>query len=396
VSDLFFQAHATHPDWRMATELVCAQIEGHSRTQAGANFGFIYYTSPFSEYASEILTLLKARTGIADWVGTSATSVLIAEACYEDEPALAVLVGQFSSGSVQVFNGLQRPPPLDTKTIHGALAAFAALVHVDPTSADINELVTDMAAKTESGFVFGGLSSGRSQPFTQIANQRFTGGVSGVMFSSSVNLHTRVTQGCTPLGGEHVITKAQGNYLFELNGKPALEVMLSDLGVPLEMRQSRDGKALLAALPAARLRQGLLLGTSRPGQDKGLGFGDYVVRHVIGIEPDMRVVAVADEIQAGDRLVFCTRDDEAARKDLIRICTELRDEVETNGQTIRGAHYVSCLARSGLLFNGQQSELDVLRHYLGPVPLIGFYANGEIARDRLYSYTGILTVFTAP
>jgi small ligand-binding sensory domain FIST len=383
----------------MASELVCAQIEGHARAQggiayAGVNFGFIYFTGAFADYASEILTLIKSRTGISDWVGSSASAVLIDHACYEDEPALAVLVGSFNRGDVQVFNGLQRPPALDSKTESNALAAYAALIHVDPTTHDVNDLVADMAAKTESGFVFGGLSSGRSDHFTQIANQCFSGGVCGAMFSSAVGLHTRVTQGCTPLGGEHTITKAQGNYLFELNAKPALEVMLTDLGVPRETQQSRDGKTLLGALPAQKLRQGLLLGTSRPGQDKGLGFGNYVVRHVIGIEPDMRVVAVADEIQVGDRLVFCTRNDEAAYKDLIRICTELRDEIETNGQTIRGAHYVSCVARAGHLFSGQQTELDVLRHYLGGVPLIGFYANGEIARDRLYTYTGILTLFT--
>jgi small ligand-binding sensory domain FIST len=378
----------------MATELVCTQVEGHSRNDNSANFGFIYYTSVFSEYASEILTLLKTRTGITSWVGSCANSVIVDQACYEDEPALAVMIGHFATGEIQVFNGLQRPPALDSKTPGGALAAFAALVHIDPTSADVNELIVDMAAKTESGFIFGGLSSGRLEHFTQIANQRFSGGVSGVMFSSAIKLHTRVTQGCAPLGPEHTITKAQGNYLFELNDKPALEVMLTDLGVPQETRQSRDGKALLAALPAQRLRQGLLLGTSRPGQDKGLGFGDYVVRHVIGIEPDMRVVAVADQIQVGDRLVFCTRDDTAAYRDLVRICTELRDEIETSGETIRGAHYVSCVARAGQLFHGQQSELEVLQQFLGPVPLIGFYANGEVARDRLYSYTGILTVFT--
>ncbi len=394
MADPFFQAHATHPDWVMATELVCAQIEGHSRNHSGINFGFIYYSGVFSEYASKILTLLKSRTGISNWVGSSASSFLIENACYEDEPAVAVLVGSFPSGEVAVFNGLSRPPELDSKTESGALAAFAALVHVDPTTPDVSDLITDMAAKTESGFVFGGLSSGRLENFTQIANQRLSGGLSGVMFSSAIRLHTRVTQGCAPLGSEHTITKAQGNYLIELNSKPALEVMLTDLGVPQETRESRDGKTLLAALPSKRLRQGLLLGTSRPGQDKGLGFGDYIVRHVVGIEPDMRVVAVADEVQVGDRLIFCTRDDDAAHKDLIRICTELRDEVETEGQIVLAAHYVSCVARSGQLFPGQQSELDVLRHCLGAVPLIGFYANGEIARDRLYTYTGILTLIT--
>jgi len=36
-----------------------------------------------------------------------------------------------------------------------------------------------------------------------------------------------------------------------------------------------------------------------------------------------------------------------------------------------------------------------VRHALGDVPLVGFFANGEIARRHLYGYTGVLTVFTA-
>jgi small ligand-binding sensory domain FIST len=40
--------------------------------------------------------------------------------------------------------------------------------------------------------------------------------------------------------------------------------------------------------------------------------------------------------------------------------------------------------------------LQIVRHALGDVPLVGFFAGGEIAHHRLYGYTGVLTVFTAP
>jgi len=30
------------------------------------------------------------------------------------------------------------------------------------------------------------------------------------------------------------------------------------------------------------------------------------------------------------------------------------------------------------------------------IPLVGFFAAGEIARHHLYGYTGVLTVFTEP
>ena len=170
--------------------------------------------------------------------------------------------------------------------------------------------------------------------------------------------------------------------------------MLEDLGVPESIRSSRDGDTIIKGLPSGRIRQGLMIGTARPGTERGLGFGDLAVRHVLGIDPDQRIVAVADNMTEGDRLLFCTRDEAAARTDLIRICTELREEVESKGQHIKGAHYVSCLARSGQLFGGPASEMRLIDQQLGDVPLVGFYANGEIARDRLYGYTGVLTVFS--
>jgi small ligand-binding sensory domain FIST len=64
-----------------------------------------------------------------------------------------------------------------------------------------------------------------------------------------------------------------------------------------------------------------------------------------------------------------------------------------------GALYVSCAGRGGPHFGGPSAELKIVQHALagdGPeVPLVGFFAGGEIARYHLYGYTGVLTVFTA-
>ena len=392
--DRFAHGHATHPNWQMATELALAQIESTAKAFGRGTLGFVYITSNFARHAAAILDLLKTRTGIAQWVGTTGHSICATGVEYTDEPAISIMLGEFNPNSFQVFSGKVRPPLLDSKTKTGSLAAFTALVHLDPTTPDASDLIVDMAAKTESGFLFGGLTSGREEPFVQFAGDTFTGGLSGVVFASDVQLHTRVTQGCTPLGREHRITRSTDRYVQELDGKPALDVMLEDLGVPESVRSSRDGHTIIKALPPGRIRKGLMIGTARPTTDRGLGFGDLAVRHVLGIDPDQRIVAVADNMREGDRLLFCTRDETAARTDLIRICAELRDEVESQGQHIKGAHYVSCVARSGQLFGGPASEMRLIDQQLGNVPVVGFYANGEIARDRLYGYTGVLTVFS--
>ena len=98
----------------------------------------------------------------------------------------------------------------------------------------------------------------------------------------------------------------------------------------------------------------------------------------------------------GDRVVFCTRDAKAARADLVRVCTELRDDIETDGLEIRGGLYVSCVARGRSLFGSASAEVGLIQAQLGEFPLVGFFANGEIAQQRLYGYTGVLTLFVGP
>ncbi|MDP3604180.1 MAG: FIST C-terminal domain-containing protein, partial [Polaromonas sp.] len=151
----------------------------------------------------------------------------------------------------------------------------------------------------------------------------------------------------------------------------------------------------------------------RPGQ-----FGaDVVVRHIIGLDPARSGIAVADMPAVGMKLAFCERNAEAARADLVRVCAEIREELEPeelplevasalNGshadaaphpaRRIAGAIYVSCSGRGGPHFGAPSAELQIVRRALGDVPLVGFFAGGEIARHHLYGYTGVLTVFTAP
>jgi len=116
-------------------------------------------------------------------------------------------------------------------------------------------------------------------------------------------------------------------------------------------------------------------------------------------------------------LAFCQRNVQAARADLTRICAEIREELEPEelsvetahalvaneaestphpGRRIAGAVYVSCVGRGGPHFGGPSAELQIVRRALGDVPLVGFFAGGEIAHHHLYGYTGVLTVFSAP
>jgi small ligand-binding sensory domain FIST len=65
-----------------------------------------------------------------------------------------------------------------------------------------------------------------------------------------------------------------------------------------------------------------------------------------------------------------------------------------SGDDIKGGIYISCVARGPHMFGELNAEMQIVRSILGDVPVIGLYANGEISNNRLYSYTGVLTLFT--
>lgn len=398
---LFLHGHATHPDWRMALALAAAQIEAQRAAEAGPapTLGWLYLTEPYAGEAAQVLADARARWPGVAWVGASGIGVCASGVEYFDEPALVLMLAALPPEDFRVFSGAR---PL------GGFAAATAQVHADGATADLDELIAEMAARTATGYLFGGLASARNRS-RHLADGVFEGGLSGVAFSERVALVSRVTQGCQPVGPVRTVTQAERNLALALDGEAALDCLLADLGIAaLSPRQ---------ALP--RLRE-TLVGLSdaradalaRPGQ-----FGsDTRVRHLVGFDPNRRGLAIAAPVEAGMQLAFCTRNTEAARRDLMRICAEIREELEPEAMPlatalavrgseaehlphpargIAGAVYVSCSGRGGPHFGGPSAELAIVRHALGDVPLAGFFAAGEIARDQLYGYTGVLTVFAA-
>ena len=394
----FRHGHATHPQWQMALELALAQTQGQATDEpapAIANLGFLYVTDHYASALPELLGALRQRTGVTHWVGAVAASICASGAEYDDEPALALMMASLPPDSFRMFSGRFPVPAPASRGAVGARHSHTALVHADPALPELAGLVAELSERTATGFLFGALTSGQSDSYTQLADEAVAGGLSGVVFSSTVRLLSRVTQGCTPLAGEHVISACAQHYLQQLDGRPALDVLLEDLGVRLPARSSRDGDAILQALPTERLSQGLFVGLASGDAERTPGFGDYRVRNVVGIDPHNRLLAVADVPSTGDRVVFCTRDRHAARRDLVRILSELRSDIEDEALTVHGALYHSCLARGASLFGTTGVELEVIAQQLGDVPLVGMYGSGEIARDQIYGYTGVLTLFVS-
>ncbi len=430
---LFPYGHATHPQWQMAAGLVLAQLRAYRALPAYAQaptLGLLYITDHYAPHAQDILDHLSAELpDITDWSGTVGIGIASNNVEYFDEPAMAVMLCELAHDQYRVFSGVSPLPPASS----GRFKAHTALLHADAATPDLAELVDEMAQRTASGYVFGGLASGRSGTvqFALSAHGNlkghgaaggvFSGGLSGVAFardpSGGMGLMSRVTQGCRPVSIDHEITACESNVVTGLDGQPALDVLLADLGISMDQPREAMARVRATLVGLSRPAEALHDAPARSGYSRrGQFSADVLVRHLIGLDMARKGIAIAELAQPGMRLAFCERNREAARADLIRVCAEIREELEPQEVTlevatalgapeaessphaarrIAGAIYVSCSGRGGPHFGGPSAELQIVRHALGDVPLVGFFAGGEIARHHLYGYTGVLTVFTS-
>ena len=388
----FVHAHAAHADWRVALaqnlRQLQTQIEARGALKGEAvpfTLGWCYLSDYYAPQAEAILNELRQRMPGVAWVGTAGIGVAASGVEYFDEPALVLMLAPLPRESFRLFSGRQPLPAASS-----GFVAHTALVHAEGSTPDLQELLQELSARTASGYLFGGLSSARNRPL-HMADGVLTGGLSGVAFGPEVDLISRVPQGCQPIGRWRNITKAERNFVVSLDGKPALDCVMQDLGLDRDMPDDELAQALSGTLV------GLITATedvpTRPGQ-----FGaDTEVRHLLGVDRHHHVLAIAEQIEPGMRLAFCTRNAQAAQLDLVRIATEIRDELESGpARYMAGAVYVSCSGRGGPHFGARHAELQLVRKTLGDLPLVGFFAGGEIARHHLYGYTGVLTVFTTP
>jgi small ligand-binding sensory domain FIST len=364
----FRYAHAASADWQQAVKSCLDQLgEGQG------SLGFVYVTDALADHARDVLSALKKATGVPHWVGTVGIGICATAREYLDEPAVAVMVGDFEPGSFSVFSGLSSETDADKVSLKcGATPANFAIVHADPRNAHLTELVTKVAGKVESGFLVGGLTSSRRENF-QFADGVVEGGLSGVLFSDAVTIATRLTQGCSPLGPKHAITASQQNVIISLDGRPALDVFREDIGEALGRDLNRIGGHVFAGLPIA-----------------GSDTGDYLVRNLVGIDPSNKLIAIGEMVHQNTNMLFCKRDAATAQEDMKRMLESIRQGMFTQP---RGGVYYSCIGRGASLFGPDSGELKLIRETLGEFPLVGFFCNGEISHNRLYGYTGVLTLF---
>lgn len=366
----FASAHAYGADWETLT-MRC--LDGLGVLPEGANLGFVYVTDIMDDDCTQVVDRLRQATGISDWVGTIGFGVCASGHEFFDMPAMAVMVASIPADGFRLVTGLSKPGQALAEDVQEWVAKRRpglGVVHGDPRNAYLPGILDSLTDDTDA-FLVGGMTASRGK-FHQIAGHATQGGLSGALFAEDVKAVTGLTQGCSPIGKSHDITASNGNVITELDGRPALDVFKEDIGEILARDLNRVGGYIHAALPIA-----------------GTDTGDYLVRNIIGIDPTENWIAIGERMNQGDKVMFVRRDVESARKDLGRM---LDDVAKRANGTPKAALYYSCVARGANLFGQESEELKTIRDKLGDIPLVGFFANGEISNNRLYAYTGVLTL----
>lgn len=366
----FLSATSTEKDWQKAADDLLLQF-GDIPTEA--NVAFIYATDSFAIELSRLLEELKRKTHIQNWIGSIGRGICCNKQEIYSDAAVTVMLADFPEESFTIFSGMENAPAASTQNNELSLAVKLALIHGDPRNGLVSEHIQQLPEKIGDSYSIGGITSSNNH-FFQVANDVTEGDISGIVFNESTNVITGLTQGCTPIGEPHTLTSCNHHIAITIDKRPALDVFKEEIGDILARNIDRAAGYIFAGFPI-----------------KGKDTGDYRVRDIIGIDENNSHLAIADNMEADSAIMFCKRDGQTAIQDMQRMLDNIKKRL--GKQKIKGALYITCLGRGKNLFGENSEELKMINETLGDIPLAGFYANGEIAGNQLYGYTGVLTIF---
>ncbi len=370
---MFQFGHANAITWQEAADACLAQF---GELNPDGNLGFLYATDILSENFAEILDYFKQKTGIMHWVGTVGIGICSTGQEYFNVLAIAAMIGDFPDDTFHILTTLSEQSEQFSRTRQSwcdSKQAMFAIIHGNPRHENVADLILQLSEQLGESFLVGGLTSSR-HTFPQIADDIVDEKLSGVLFSSAIQVTTRLTQGCTLISPRHQITEADDNVIIRIDDRPALDVFFEDIGKELADDLSQVPGRIFAALP--------ILGSDT---------GDYLIRSLVGVDIEQRLLAIGEMVTVGMPLMFARRDRDSAHNDMVKMLRKL--QIMLNGKMPKGAVYYSCLGRGENLFGNDSQELKTIQTILGEFPLVGFFASGEIYHQRLYGYTGILTLF---
>ena len=358
-------AYSRAHQWQANVEELIEKIGPVSRP---ANVGFLYLTDHLAQHAEQIRLRLNQALELDVLIGTVGFGVFTNGQEFMNEPAYVLMVIELAAGSFQEISHSKR----DIINSLGSSDDFpVAIVHSDP---DLAERITSPEVLGDI-FLTGALTASRTQSLQLHTSGSLLKGMTGLLLTESCNFRTTLSQGCSPIGPQHVITKCQDHIIIELDNRPALDVLYEDAG---KKPETMDELEALCSTTLACI--GL------PNRDTN----DFVARHLVGIDPTHKAIGIAHNPNQDDPLTFSQRNPENAQKDLKQVLEQLRDRLPA--PPVAGL-YFSCTGRGENLFGESDVEPKLIHEIFGDLPLVGFFGSGEFYQDEIYGYTGVLGLF---
>ena len=374
-----------------AAETVCRhvldQLAGSTCDLACVFASTIYRTSWPS-----LLTDIHERLKPAALIGCSGSGIIGGGQELEWVPAISIVAAHLPG--VRLFPFVVTPNELELSSpggfwidkIGASPEAHPVFILIaDPYTGQPAKLISELNATYRTRPIVGGLVSGGNEPGEHLLFKNTDvhhEGAVGVAMTGNITMDTVISQGCRPIGRPYVVTKAEDNVVVQLGGRQALAVLHEVLsGLSPEDRELAQRGSVFVGLVINELRPSFIS-------------GDFLIRNIVGIDPDLGAIAVADEVEVGHTLQFQLRDPSTSRQELRRL---LQQSQPSRMSPPAGCLLFNCTGRGKSLYGLAHQDVKTIQTVSGKLPIGGFFCNGEIGpvggTNFLHGYTASLCLF---
>jgi small ligand-binding sensory domain FIST len=387
----FAAALSTAPHAARALDEVCSQAEG--RLGGAPDLAVAFFSTHHLRAATDLATGFRARLAPRCLLGCVGESIIAGEREVEEGPALSLWLARWSKPVEQeCFHlTLERTPDGSSLLgwpdgLSGADPDSAAVLLLgDPYTFPTDLFLSQVNESSPGVRVLGGMASGirgagqcRLLYAEGIADQ----GAVGVLLHGDVGLRSIVSQGCRPIGKHMVITRAEENVIYELGGRSPVE-------------QLKDLWQTLAPDEQSLLQRGLHVGRVINEYRGDFQTGDFLVRNVMGLDRATGALAITDRVRVGQTVQFHVRDAQTADEELhalLQLDHQAHEKVPAAGLLF------SCNGRGTRLFPEPDHDARTVCQEAGPIPLAGFFAQGELGpvggQNFIHGFTASVALFT--
>jgi len=356
------------------------------------SLGLVFLSPKFFPHAEQVLEILRLHAQIPLLAGCSGGGLVANSEELEGAGGLVLALYSLPGATLKGVRFTQEQVessadenywPLETgipkDTVNGWLA------FVDPFHLDAESWLRSWNKNYSGKPVYGGLASGNfPEPLAQVYldGEVFEDGGVAIAVGGEVALAGVISQGCTPIGEAWTLTRVEQNLIRNIANRPAYAVLSETVqNLPPEEQRKVQGN----------LHIGLVVNEYLDEFHRG----DFLVRNLLGGDPNSGVLQVGALPRMGQTIQFQRRDAAAAAEDLAELLAG--EKTRLAGTQIYGGCLFCCNGRGKNLFGRPSHDSELVQTHFGPTGVAGFFCNGELGpigdKNFLHGFTASLALF---